>query len=74
MFGGTKAMNEQEYLEDLIRNSRQALFRLSEGRDLSAVPIAHDAAVIIIKNVHTGNTSLIYKKAISVITPMPTGG
>lgn len=67
-------MNEQEYLDDLIHNGRQAMFRLSEGRDISAVPVAHDASVIIVKNVLTGNTSMIYKKAISIITPTSTGG
>lgn len=67
-------MNEQEYLDELIRGGRQAMFRLSEGRDISAVPVAHDEAVIIIKNALSGNTSMIYKKAISLITPTSAGG
>jgi sRNA-binding regulator protein Hfq len=65
-------MNEAEYLDDLITKGKQVMIRLMEGRDISAVPIAHDEAAVVIKNAHTGNTSLVYKKAISVITP--TGG
>lgn len=65
-------MSETEYLDNLVKDERLVMIRLTEGRDISAVPVAHDGSAIIIKNVRTGNTSLIYKKAISVITP--TGG
>jgi sRNA-binding regulator protein Hfq len=66
-------MSESEYLDDLIKKGQLVMIRLTEGRDISAMPVAYDDAAIIVKNVHTGNTSLIYKKAISVITPT-TGG
>lgn len=67
-------MNETEYLEDLIKREQLVIFRLSEGRDISAVPIAQDEDAIIVKNKGTGCTSMIYKKSISVITPAPVGG
>jgi sRNA-binding regulator protein Hfq len=63
-------MNEKGYLDELISKGQQIMIRLNEGRDISAVPVAHDAEAIIIKNAHTGNTSMIYKKAVSVITPV----
>jgi sRNA-binding regulator protein Hfq len=65
-----RSMNETKYLDELITKEQLVMIRLLEGRDISAVPIAHDQVAVIIKNIHSGNTSLIYKKAISVITPL----
>lgn len=69
-------MNETAYLDELIQKGQTVMFRLAEGRDISAVPVAHDGIAIIVRNAHTGNTSLIYKRAVSVVTPVitPNGG
>jgi sRNA-binding regulator protein Hfq len=65
-------MDETSYIDAIIRSRRPVMIRLLEGRDISAVPIAQDRDVIIISNNNEKDTSMIYKKAISVITP--TGG
>lgn len=65
-------MDETSYIDAIIKENMPVMIRLLEGRDISAVPIAQDRDVIIIRNANAKGTSMIYKKAISVITP--TGG
>lgn len=62
-------MNETEFIDDLINKGKPTVIRLLEGRDILALPIAQDADAIIVKREHSGETSIIYKRAISVITP-----
>ncbi len=61
-------MNGTQYIDNLITHGQEVTIRLCEGRDIQAVPIAQDADSIVISRI-TGETALIYKKAISVITP-----
>lgn len=63
-------MDGTTFLDTVIRKGQSVMIRLLDGRDISAVPIAQDGEALIIRNPSTGGTSLIYKKAISVITPL----
>jgi sRNA-binding regulator protein Hfq len=63
-------MDGNMYIDTIIRKGQPVMIRLLDGRDISAVPMAQDGEVLIIKNPSTGGTSMIYKKAISVITPL----
>ncbi len=62
-------MDGISFIGIMIRKAQPVMIRLLDGRDISAVPVAQDNDVLIIRNPSTGGTSLIFKKAISVITP-----
>ena len=62
-------MNETTYINDMIKKRQLVVIRLMEGRDISAIPVSHDSEAIIVKRKNTNELSLIYKNAISVITP-----
>lgn len=63
-------MNETAFIDRLIEKADPVMIRLLEGRDISAVPIAQDREAIIFKREHSDEKLLIYKRAISVITPL----
>ena len=62
-------MNGTVFLENMITHGQECVFRLCEGRDIQAVPVAQDDDSIVVRRT-SGETALIYKKAISVITPI----
>lgn len=62
-------MDEASFIGALISKGQPVAIRLMEGKDLYAIPIAHDTNAIIIKRNNSDEISLVYKKAISVITP-----
>lgn len=62
-------MDEQTLLNELIRRGKPVNFRLLEARDIFAVPVAFDAESIIVEGNQPGEYALLYKRAISVITP-----
>lgn len=62
-------MNETIFLDNMISQGQEATIRLCEGRDIQAVPVAQDNDCIIVRR-PSGEAALIYKKAISVITPI----
>lgn len=66
-------MNGTMFLNDLIARGQEVTIRLCEGRDIQAVPVAQDADSIVVRR-PSGDTALIYKKAVSVITPIPNHG
>lgn len=62
-------MNGTLFLENLINRGIPATFRLLEAKDIQGVPVAQDDESIIVMRDGSVETTLIYKKAISVITP-----
>jgi sRNA-binding regulator protein Hfq len=62
-------MNETSFIDNLVDKGQPVIIRLLEGKDIMAIPVAHDGETIIIKKNHSEETSMIYKRAISVITP-----
>ncbi len=62
-------MNGTTFLDNMISLNQEATIRLCEGRDIQAVPVAQDDDSIVVRR-PSGETALIYKKAISVITPI----
>ena len=63
-------MNESTFLDDLIARKQPIVVRLLEGRDILALPLGQDDTAIIVKRPNASECSVIYKRAISVITPM----
>lgn len=66
-------MYETSFLDGLIARGQEVTIRLCEGRDIQAVPVAQDALSIVVRR-PSGDEALIFKKAISVITPTRTTG
>ena len=62
-------MDGTAFIDALISSKRAATFRLTEGRDIMAVPVAQDGESVVVRRGKSEELSLIYKKAISVITP-----
>lgn len=63
-------MNGTSFLDSLISSGLPVTIRLTEGRDIQAVPVAQDADSILIRRDANGEVALVYKRAISLITPM----
>lgn len=66
-------MNGILFIDNLIAHGQEAIIRLCEGRDIQAMPLAQDTDSVIVRRA-SGETALIYKKAISVITPIEKPG
>ncbi len=56
-------------LDGLIRKGLPVNFHLTEGRDILAIPVAHDANAIIVRGSGAGDHAILYKRAIAAITP-----
>lgn len=63
-------MAESAYIGDLIRHRQNVMIRLSEGRDIFGMILSQDAESVLVQRYHSTDHSMIYKRAISVITPI----
>lgn len=62
-------MVEAALLREMIHDRRAVTIRLLEGRDIFAIVLSQDADTLLVQRPGTGERSLIYKRAVSVITP-----
>lgn len=63
-------MAESAYIGDLIRDHQNVMIRLAEGRDIFGMILSQDAESVLVQRFRSMDRSMIYKRAISVITPV----
>ena len=63
-------MGESAYIGDLIRDRQHVMIRLAEGRDIYGRILSQDTESVLVQRYHSLDHSIIYKRAISVITPI----